>query len=126
MPIYQADDSFTQGIGKDVPAMGPFKNYSPKLMGPKIGPGGFIGGAISIGTHVYKNYKFYTKMFSALAGTGVSGGINGKGNSSQYKALQTRFAVQRRKRRGGKQNAHPVCCCCRQKRSKRSRRRMQY
>lgn len=76
--IYEATGPFSQGIGKDVPAMGPFKNYQPRFARFGGRYSGIISGAIQIGTHVYKNYRRYTKLGSALIGAGVSGGINGK------------------------------------------------
>ncbi len=126
MAIAQIDDFFSVGLGKDVPAMGPFKNYVPNVKGPKVGPGGIVSGAITIGTHVYKNRKFYTRLFSVATGAGVRGGVNGKTNYPQYKALQTRQSIRSYRRYSSNKDNHKCCRCCREDFSERSRRRRFY
>ncbi len=123
MAIAQVVDRFNIGLGKDVPAMGPFKNYVPNVAGPKVGPGGIVAGAISIGAHVYKNRKFYSRLFAVATGAGVRGALDGKTNYSQYKTLQARQSVRSNRRYSRYKDNHQCCRCCCQEQPKRGRRR---
>ncbi len=107
MTIAIAADQFTIGIGKDVPAMGPFKSYSPRLAGRG---GGIVQGAYTLGRHVYRHYRKYTKLGSAIAGAGVAQYAK---NSSSYNYRQTLRTKNKYKSsfrsRAPKQNCK--CCC---------------
>ncbi len=111
MVIYGRPD-FT--IGKDVPAMGPFKNYKPNIVGPgsgKIKVGIYI--ATQIGQFVLKRPWAKGTLTGTAIGTGL--GLVGEtakdaGTANYYQALYQRGKRSNRKRRYKNYRTRSGCC----------------
>ncbi len=125
MAIVSYVDQFTEvSLGKDFPAMGPWRNQKVQF-GPGGGRGAaIIKGIILGGSFVYKHRKFFTRVGSVFTGHGVS--QYGKTNGTFSKALSTTQSKYYRSRRYKRRNSCAGCKCCRQKQFKRSRRRKFY
>ncbi len=101
-------------IGKDIPAMGPWKNFNPNLVGPGVGPGGLLRGIKEASRFVAKNYKFFTRIAVIPSGTGIAGLEIGsqtpnryfKKSSQAYRPAQSRSNYRRKQGR-----IHPNRCC---------------
>ncbi len=79
MVLAEVRDVFNQSIGKDIPAMGPFKNYKPNLKGPG---GAKIKGAILAGQFAWKYFFSKPKLVGIVAGTAIAGGLQIVGPSN--------------------------------------------
>ncbi len=71
MAIADPRGIYQGGIGKDVPAMGPFRNYQPKIQGPGSGK---IKAIISGGKYVYGYFK-KNPRFAARIGAVAGGAV---------------------------------------------------
>ncbi len=96
-------------LGKDFPAMPNQRFFKP---GGRFG--GIVQGAYTIGRHLFKNRKFYTKVGSLGAGYAVSNASNARTNRQQ-KAFRTTNQYNNRFRRYSKRardrGGHCSCCC---------------
>ncbi len=104
--------SYSGGVGKDVPAMGPFKSYSPRLLSGGGRFAGIIQAGYTVGRHFYKNRKFYTRAGAVVTGAGVK--YASSNNKQQtLRAVHKRFNNNGyRKRYGVRQRNSQRCCCC--------------
>ncbi len=117
--IYQATDEFNVGLGKDVPAMGPFRNYMPKIQGPGSGR---IKAVIIGANYVYRYFRKNPRFGARIAAVGGGYGVSRYATSNKYR--KTHRAVQsvyNRKRRGKQRRIvkHPCCTICNGRRKRR-------
>ncbi len=120
------DLSGYKGIGKDVPAMGPFKNYKPKLMGPGSAK---VKGAIIIGGKIAKYIYSRPWAKGTLTGTAIGSGVALIAPSNPFrKTHRTKYPGISSSKRNRYNPNRKFCTCRRQKPSKyfRSTRRKYY
>ncbi len=107
------------GVGKDIPAMGPFKNYNPRFVGPvgsKIKFGIIVGGRLG----KYLLSRPWAK--GTLTGTAIGTGLgieDGSNETNVGTAGYNKAHAQYRKRGGShrkytKHRNRTSCCsnCC--------------
>ncbi len=111
--IATVTDEFDLGLGKDVPAMGPFRNLKVNLQGPgagKIKVGVYIAGKLA----QFVSRRPWAK--GVASGIALSGSYevirNGKTNRNFQKARRTNQSSYYRKRSS---NKYYVGKCCRPK-----------
>ncbi len=117
MPIAGVSPNY--GVGKDIPAMGPFRNYQPKLQGPGSGK---LKAVIIAGQFAYNQLKNRPSLGGALTGIAIGTGVTldyGENASSNQldKALRAIRQYSSRKRsskgrRPGKRSHTKCCRCC--------------
>ncbi len=112
--IYVPTDEFAgQSLGKDVPGMGPFKNYTPKLQGPGSGKIKAAIYAAQLGYRYFKrNPRFGARIGAVAGGAGVSYYFGKTQANGPYR--KTRSSIQSRyysKRNARNKNADKCCCC---------------
>ncbi len=114
MTIYAERRQYETTFGKEIPAMGPFKNFNPKLQGPggsKIKAG--LYGAYQLGKFVSRRPWARGTLTGTLIGTGT--GLIGKrknARTNQFnKALRTNIKHRYRKRRSFERGACQCCNC---------------
>ncbi len=114
MAIFEATDTWNQSIGKDVPAMGPFRNFKVNLVGPG---GGKVRGAIKAGLYISRYIsKSNSRLAGSIAGTSIASGL-ALNNAADNQFNQTLRPVSRynnsfrsgRTQRTSKRNC---CTCC--------------
>ncbi len=124
MTIYGRPDQLS--IGKDIPAMGPFKGFKPNIVGPGAGKiKVLIYGGIQVGRFVLSRPWAKGTITGTLIGTGLTIGDDPTQSiSNQFN--QTLRPVRRRftrKRRYKVNNMHNCCCPTSSRRYNRRRRR---
>ncbi len=123
-PVQYGSGIYGSGLGKDVPAMGPFRNYTPKLQGGK----GRFAGVIKGGTILYnfaRKHPYFTGGAGAIA---IGAGLSGRNaTQSEYnKALSANFAGKRGFRSRKKYSRNTCCCQPVKKSTFRGKRRRYY
>ncbi len=107
-------------FGKDVPAMGPFKNYRPNIVGPHSSK---IKVGIYIGTQLGKFLWSRPWVKGTLSGIAISSGVNliGPKNGSpvgnykahaKYRKRGNSKQYNKKYRTGRRQVAKRCHCCC--------------
>lgn len=109
MAIYRVPD-FTGTIGKELPSLGPFRNFKPKIYGP--GSGKFKA-AVAAGQFVWKHKE---RIFGILTGNAIGTGLlldGSQKNARSYKQYQTLRSQKQLYNRGrrSKQRQYNNCCC---------------
>ncbi len=117
MTIYVPSDELSGvSIGKDIPGMGPFRNYTPKLQGPG---GAKVKIAILAAKYGYnyvrKHYKFFTGVGVVASGAAVNYGKT-KTNGPYRETRGTIQSRYYRKRNARNKNFDQCCCCTKQHR----------
>ncbi len=109
MAIYEPASEFNRSIGKDIPAMGPFKNYKPNLIGPAGGKiKALIRGGVYVGSYFSRNPRFAAR----IAAVGVGYGVSRYASSNKYgKAYSPKKFGYNRKRSNNKFTTSKCCCC---------------
>ncbi len=112
MPLYEPTG--LQGtIGKDIPAMGPFKGMQIKLQGPGSGK---IKLAIAIAQYGWRFVKKHPRIVGFASGTAIASGlkVGSDAPSSKYrKALRSVQSVHYRQW-SARHKRTAKCCCCAQ------------
>ncbi len=100
-----------QSIGKEVPSMGPFKSFRPKLVGPGSGKvKAAIRGMYYVGRYFRKNPRFGARIGAVATGAAVRYGTNATNN--QYrKAYGTAKSGRGGFRSNNSYNNRVQCCC---------------
>ncbi len=117
-PTYDSSGVYSGiSIGKDVPAMGPFKSFKPKIIGPGSGKAKLL---FRGGKYVYNYLYKYPKFSGSL--TGIGGSLV----ASQYTRGKARGAevpihggFRRFGRSGYRKRTSNTCCCNCNKRKRR-------
>ncbi len=125
MAIYETG-IYGSGVGKDFPAMGPFRNFQPRILGPGGRFGGIVSGAYTLGKFLWKNRRKIQGTAIVATGAGVAGIKYGKTNGKFRQTYSTNGFYNRRSH---KYNTTDVCHCCRPSSNHRcngSTRRMRY
>ncbi len=114
-PVQQGTGIFSGGeAGKNIPALGPFKNFKPNIIGPG---GGKIKAVIKGGVYVARYFRRNPRFGARIAAVGVGYGVSRYAASNKYrKAFQSRKSVYSRKWRNFRKDNSRRCecarCCC--------------
>ncbi len=98
------------GLGKDVPTMGPWKNFNPRLQSGR-GRGQAI---INAGILAYRFAVKYRRPITGIGAVGAGalvGRRNGKTNGKFYQAHSPVYRPKRSKLRNIKSSPRRCCCC---------------
>ncbi len=107
MALAVPSSGFNLGLGKDIPGMGPFKNYQPKLHGPGSGRiKAVIYGANYVARYFRKNPRFGARIGAVAGGAAVNASRNKYG-----KALYPNFSKRNRFRSNSKYKANRRDSC---------------
>ncbi len=111
MPIARIRE-YGETVGKKFPALGPFKSFNPKIIGPGSGK---IKAAIELAKFIARN-PFIAGGVAGIATVGVLSIDNGSvptnaGTYSYGKALRTSNKRFQSKRYAAKLRDRRSCCC---------------
>ncbi len=112
MTLYEPSGLGQLSIGKDIPALGPFRNFKPNLVGPI---GGKFKGALRIARYLTSG----SRGAGILAGTAIGTGVGLSGNQKvrsvpNYKALRgknKRFNLIRSRKQQHRCRCNRSRCC---------------
>ncbi len=120
-PVQGGSGIYSGGeVGKNVPAMGPFKNFNPKLQGPGSGKiKAAIYAARLAGKYFKRNPRFAARIGAVAGGALVSNYASDNKYRKTLRATKSRYSTRRRYYA----DKHRFCCCC-SNRGRTSKRRM--
>ncbi len=127
-PVFDGSGIYSGNVGKNQPAMGPWKNFKPNIIGPGSGK---LKAVYRIGQYVagqFRGNPRFTARVTAV-GTGaaikaLSGGkVNGPSNGSFNQAYSLGYANKRKRNKHYNKPNIRGCCCCGQEHRTRGRRR---
>ncbi len=124
MAIAKVYDEFSDiGLGKDIPGMGPFKNYRPNLAGPGSGK---VKAIIRGGQYAYsyfrRNPRFGARIAAVSGGYGVSRYYARNATKGSYRKASNSKQFSKRSFRSYRNSDTGGCCCCTKHFNKRKRR----
>ncbi len=122
MTIYVPTDEYSGvSLGKDIPGMGPFRNFTPKLQGPGSAKIKIAIRAAQFGYRYFrKNPRFGARIGAVAGGAGVRYAADNQYRETRGSAFTVRSG--KRSYNGFKYRVRKSksCCCCtpRRKRGK--------
>ncbi len=106
---------YSGNLGKDIPGMGPFKNFKPNLQGPGSGK---IKFAILVGGKLVWYYKERVAGVATGIAIGTGASLDGTTSNTVNETLQPVYSNYSRFRNNPKYKLRYRCTCRRRDRSK--------
>ncbi len=110
MTIYDRPDQLS--LGKDIPAMGPFKGFKPNIVGPGSGK---VKAAIKIAEYIARGLYYRPSLAGSISGIVIGTGValnasQDAGTNQLNKALRSAKSFNNRKRNRNRSKRVKHCC----------------